>query len=49
MSELVFANKRTENGSIVCIGNFNRIAGFKKFEKTGKPLKFKIIYSQEQN
>lgn len=49
MSELVFANKRTENGSIVCIGNFNRIAGFKKLEKTGKPLKFKIIYSQEQN
>ena len=48
MSELVFVNKKTENGSIECIGNFNRIAGFKKLEKTTKPLTFKIIYSQEQ-
>ena len=48
MSELVFTNKNNENGSIVCIGNFNRIAGFKKLEKTKKPLTFKIIYSPEQ-
>ena len=49
MSELVFANKKKENSSIVCIGNFNRIAGFKKLEKEKKQLTFKIIYSQEQN
>ena len=49
MSELVFASKKNENGSIICIGNFNRIAGFKKLEKIKKPLMFKIIYSQKQN
>ena len=48
MSELVFTNKKNKNDSIICIGNFNRIAGFKNSETKKKPLTFTIIYSQGQ-
>ena len=48
MSELAFTNKKNNNDSIICIGNFNRLAGFKKSETTKKPLTFKITYSQGQ-
>jgi hypothetical protein len=49
MSELIFLQRTKKQNSIKCIGNLNRIKGFKLKQFAKKPLTFELEYSLQSD